>query len=197
MISRLSILWKLTIAVGLAVFSYFVWPTPYRYDHVKFGNMYTLVRTNRLTGNSDTLYGSKWLRVRAAEGPVEDMTSAQIGKLKGEASIDGQGRLKVSLYNGTSFKLTEITVEVTICQGKDSGVVLDRLFRMTPDLGGGGPFEMANFEADSGYQPDFNDPGLATVLTNPTFQHNGPPGFDLGLGPDRWQIKSAKGIRIR
>lgn len=112
-----------------------------------------MVRTNRLTGDSEVLAMGKWVRVRA-EGPVEDMTSAQIGKLKGEASIDGQGQLRVSLYNGTSFELKEITVEVTLRQGRDGKILLDRLYRVTPNLDGGGPFEMASFETDAGFSQD-------------------------------------------
>lgn len=69
--------------------------------------------------------------------------------MKGEAIVDGQGQLKVSLYNGTSFKLKEITVEVTIHHGRDGKVSLDGRYRMTPDAGGR-PFEMADFEADTG-----------------------------------------------
>lgn len=115
-ISRISLLWKLAAVAGLLAFSYLVWPTPYRYDHVRFGSASTVARTSRLTGNSEVLDGNKWVKVRAAEGPEENLGSADLKKLTGTAQIGDDGKFRATLYNGSEFKLKEVTVEVAIRQ---------------------------------------------------------------------------------
>jgi hypothetical protein len=46
------------LVVGL--FGWFVWPTRYRYDHLKFGQMNLPVRIDRFSGRAEALYPSGW-----------------------------------------------------------------------------------------------------------------------------------------
>lgn len=55
---RVAAIIALTVVVSLALF---VWPTLYRYDYSTRG---TLVRTNRLTDQSDVLMNRGWVRLR-------------------------------------------------------------------------------------------------------------------------------------
>jgi hypothetical protein len=169
-ISRISLLWKIAAAAGLLAFFYLVWPTPYRYDHIRVRSDSTVVRINRLTGDSEMLALNKWVRIHAAEGPEENLVPADLKKLTGGAYINDQGHFGLTLYNGSEFNLKDITVEITI-RGKSGEAVLSRLYRMTPDLAGGGPLEMASFDTDL------------------------VPPWDSGNNWD-WHIVSAKGIRV-
>jgi hypothetical protein len=217
-IFRLSMVWKMSALAGLLAFSYLVWPTPYRYDHIRFGSASTVARTSRLAGNSEVLDGNKWLKVRAAEGPEEDLGSADLKKLTGNAQLGYDGQLRATLYNGSEFKLKEVTVEVAIREKggegapaaqpepppksseeepqttlekveslpwvpreetvsgrlyneKNGKMALDRLYRMTPTLGGGDSLVVSSFGADLGVS------------------------LDSGNGWE-WRIVSAKGIRV-
>ena len=51
----------ITVLIGAAgIFGYYVWPTPYRYDHTFEGG---LTRINRFTGQTDILRPHGWRRV--------------------------------------------------------------------------------------------------------------------------------------
>ena len=47
-------LWKrIAIIAGAVLFAYFIWPTPYFYEHCAGG---TIVRINRVTGRAKVVY---------------------------------------------------------------------------------------------------------------------------------------------
>jgi hypothetical protein len=50
---------KLLFALLVAAFAYFVWPTPWRYDHTRDG---TLVRIHRVTGKTERFLITRWGR---------------------------------------------------------------------------------------------------------------------------------------
>jgi hypothetical protein len=54
----------LALLVGVGVFGWFVWPTPYRYEHAQLiANTHVLVRVDRLSGEVDALYPYGWQRL--------------------------------------------------------------------------------------------------------------------------------------
>jgi len=55
----------------LMLFAAFVWPTMYRYD--KFPSK--LVRTNRITGGSEMLWGDGWFKMEPRRSIVEEALS--------------------------------------------------------------------------------------------------------------------------
>jgi len=51
------VIW-ITMGVLIILFGLFVWPTIYRYDHIKYTAGEVLIRTNRLTGEVERLYNT-------------------------------------------------------------------------------------------------------------------------------------------
>jgi hypothetical protein len=50
-LARAASHWKMALVVlAVTVFAAFVWPTPYRYDHLQAGVWPLLIRVNRFTG---------------------------------------------------------------------------------------------------------------------------------------------------
>lgn len=121
--------------------AFFVWPTRYRYDHLKIGQNSFPVKIDRITGNTKVLYPTGWV---AKEIGNEELPTNQISQLKVEgALLDGRpprtesnlikqyeeeqkqrnsdvspvgaiehSLLEVEIYNGTQEEISEVTVEV-------------------------------------------------------------------------------------
>jgi hypothetical protein len=53
------------LILTLIGYGFLVWPTPYRFDHLKQGNSDVPVRTNRFTGQSDALSSGGWIPLGA------------------------------------------------------------------------------------------------------------------------------------
>lgn len=106
---------NLTIVLLLAaiIFAVFVWPTRYRYDHLKMGDSNYPVRTDRLTGKTEVLAQNGWQELISESESEEEIPAEEVAKLTGQASID-HSVMKVALYNGSDWKVTEITVLVTV-----------------------------------------------------------------------------------
>lgn len=115
---------KWWLGIAAVVVAWFVWPTPYRYEHDSQG----LVRVNRLTGETYRLVGNTWL-------PVE---TQGVGRASGGSTArkvallpEEQAR-KVELTNPTLF---EGTFEADVYNGSDWGVtgLAVRLVAKSPD----------------------------------------------------------------
>lgn len=50
--------WKISIAAAVVVLGFFIWPTPYRYDH-EYGQV---VRINRFTGTVESYSNTHWTK---------------------------------------------------------------------------------------------------------------------------------------
>jgi len=52
---------KVLLGLVLAAFAYWVWPTPWRYDHLGYeGGHRVPVRTHRVTGHEQVLWHRGW-----------------------------------------------------------------------------------------------------------------------------------------
>ena len=51
---------KVLFALLVVAFAYWVWPTPWRYDHTQVGRLHLPVRTHRITGRAEMLSGTTW-----------------------------------------------------------------------------------------------------------------------------------------
>lgn len=100
------------VAVGIA-FGFFIWPTPYRYDHmIRGGNSYP-VRTNRLTGAADFLEWHGWLHLSAPTPPSPPASkaaqSAKSAFLPGGVGpfscIPGVSYYEVELSDGSKYRI--------------------------------------------------------------------------------------------
>jgi hypothetical protein len=156
------------ILVGLGVF---VWPTRYRYDHVKMGENDFPLRTDRLSGRSEMLtpqYGWHTLG-RPAETQnlpvIQELPTERLAKLEGQASVDDVGWIEVHVYNGSDWTVSEITVLVTVLDAQNNQI-LSRPYRLA-----GGP---STPQSDTRFRDSL--------------------GFTLAKGQAwTWSITSAKG----
>ena len=134
------------ILIGVAVF---VWPTRYRYDHMGIvGNNFP-IRTDRLSGKTEWADPRGWHAIgNMAEDqkPYAELPTKQVARLlAGQACIqcptptawDEYGTpvsftdigLEVSVYNGSKWKVSEITVLVTVLDAQKNRV-LSRPYRL-------------------------------------------------------------------
>jgi hypothetical protein len=127
-------LWALVI-ICIGFFGLFIWPTPYRYDHIDYGSGTSYpVRQNRLTGSSKVLFPNGWRTVSQ-----EELGAADLGKLDTHAELSGAGshggwsQVRLDIYNGSDFTIKEITIEVLVGDANKKEII-DRRYR--PIIGG-------------------------------------------------------------
>ena len=135
--------------VTLAALGYFVWPTPYRYDHTKIGDNDLLVRMNRLSGKTEVLLARGWI-VKEDETTSEDLPADRVAKLTGQASMTSYGWIEFEAYNGSDFKVSEITLLVTVFDAQKNQI-LSRPYRLTPEYYDLTPQSNEKFHASSGF----------------------------------------------
>ena len=88
--------------IALVAFGLFVWPTPYRYDHIHYEASTLVVLINRITGGAKELGRYGWRQIGglatrlAVVGrrriAVAHWCAARLGRAAGEASCIGGGR---------------------------------------------------------------------------------------------------------
>lgn len=99
----------------------FIWPGRYRYDALKLGDNSYPVRTNRFTSKSEIFTGTEW-RANPAESSEQPkaesrpLSAEEIGKISGTAEAP-MGTMYLNLYNGSTKRITSMTVSVT---GRDA-----------------------------------------------------------------------------
>ena len=59
-------------AVFMSLFMFFVWPTPYRYDHLRTSGHSLPVRINRFTGRAEWLNMRGWQPMQPMERKARD-----------------------------------------------------------------------------------------------------------------------------
>lgn len=117
------------LAVGILLFLFAVWPTPYRYDHenIRAGEVSrtTLVRVNRLTGTTEILGEHGWSRPSSSP---QVLPPDELAKVSGTASFDSlSGNLAGNIYNGTHWTVTSLTFRV-VARRTDGTLEWDRQF---------------------------------------------------------------------
>jgi hypothetical protein len=147
---RIILLILLAIS-ALAVFL-FVWPTQYRYDHIKHSDHTYPVRINRITGTTEMLIpGREWIHQGGpapAEKPKIALDQREIEKLEGTLSVTSYGWIEAEIYNGTDKELDSVTVLVVVYDNGEKEV-LRRTLRLTST--GGGALSSSEFIADCGF----------------------------------------------
>jgi len=124
--------WALfVICVGL--FGLFIWPTPYRYDHIDYGSGTSYpVRQNRLTGSTKVLFPNGWQTVSQEELAVTDLGKLDVhAQLYGLISTGGWNEIKLDVYNGSGLTIREITIEVSATDQNKQLIITGRLYRST------------------------------------------------------------------
>jgi hypothetical protein len=124
-------------------------------------------------------------------GPMQqDLPESELGKLDGPAVISGD-TLQLSIYNGTSFQVDEITVGLTIVRRENRAEASFGAARLVPASASEGPVPMLK-KSDSTLL--YHLKGSAAPGSTTAFQH--PLGLNLSPGQEwHWAILQARGVQ--
>lgn len=108
----------------------------YTFDRVSERGQTVLVRVNRITGSA-TFY-----RAADAEQPARQpvkpasssLTSEDLGKLDGRARPGADGRFSGHLYNGTTWKVTSITIGIELKDASKKKTLWDHSYRVSVSI---------------------------------------------------------------
>jgi hypothetical protein len=146
--------------LGIAVFvvlAVFVWPTRYKYDHMKLGEDDLPVRIDRLTGKTEILFPQGWHAAseKTAENQIpaeQELPAEEVAKPTGQAQITSYGWVEIEVYNGSNWKLSEITMLVTVLDSRKAQI-LSRPYRLLPEAyGNPTPESNTKFHASLGLE---------------------------------------------
>lgn len=147
-----KLLVALITAIAASVIIIFVWPTPYRYDHVKLSSGTFPVRISRMTGAIEMFSPkSGWVRQGGTAGSSKTQTALpqeELSKLDGSLVITNYGWIHAEIYNGTEKDIGSITVDIAIYDEQKTEI-LRRTYRLIST--GGGPLSSSEFIADCGF----------------------------------------------
>lgn len=135
MTKRNSIIIGTIVLLTILAFSTFVWPTIYRYDHMNLNGTVLPVRINRISGKTEILYPSGWASVDTPQKEEQRQDTRvslpvdELNKLGGNANfyID---KLSCSIYNGSSYRIDEIVIHISVTDVGSSVPEIDRDYRM-------------------------------------------------------------------
>jgi hypothetical protein len=116
-----------------------------------------------------------------------DLPQADVRKLRGVAAWAGE-TLRLTVYNGTGWRVTEIEVRIGRFQDDDFVEDPQPLLLVPP----GGRVDAAVADLLSRVAPDRKKPGLNPADTGPFEGQAGPPPENF-----RWEIVSARGYAPR
>jgi hypothetical protein len=132
----LVLLLLLQPAAGL--FAWFIWPTGYRYGHMNVrGNIFP-VRIERWSGRAEVMYPSGWKAVDGEEKATSNVRALPFGEVArlettGEWSY---GHVRISVYNGSTFHVTQVTVELVVWEKANEREVLRRRYAVDSSYSG-------------------------------------------------------------
>lgn len=124
--------WVASFLLALSLAAIFIWPTRYRYDHVLTPGYSGPIRTDRLTGRVQQFQpGVGWVTAHPAQtagpslAPQQNLPKSALDKvvLQECRSKEGSGTLVCELYDGSTWNIKEVIVEVTV--QKDAGPVAE------------------------------------------------------------------------
>jgi hypothetical protein len=118
---------------------------------------------------------------------VTELPSAELRKLRGVAAWAGE-TLRITAYNGTAWRVTEISVRIGRFQSDDFAED-PRPLRLVPP---GDPLDERVADLLGRVAPDRKKPGLNPADTGPFESKAGPPPENF-----RWEIESARGYPPR
>jgi hypothetical protein len=148
--SLLPTLLALAAITGLACY---VWPTRYRYDHLKIGPNEYPIRTDRLSGETEIFYPTGWIkREPHLSQPDVELPPWEVAALQttGQMEFDS---VKVQVYNGSKSQVSEISVSISIFDAKHNPVISNRVYRLTPSYSSSdlSPQSSGEFTARTGF----------------------------------------------
>ena len=151
--------------VFLSVFGYAVWPTPYRYEHVRWNEDVLSARINRFTDTAEVLEPSGWRTLGRSKSsdleaigggkssvPVAKgaLSNEELSQLSGTLSFSSNGWMSAQIYNGTSRTVTYIVVELSVLNA-DGTLLFKRQYRLV--TANGRSLSASDYGVDSGFTP--------------------------------------------
>ena len=135
------------------VFCLLVWPTRYRYNHIKIEANDFPIRIDRFTGKTEIFRLSGWRDPDEQNRPkpeLEIIQAQDLSKLDGRGEVTSNGDFNLNLYNGSNRTIAEITVLVTVNDSK--GIqVLSRQYRLQPKYSNAEPLSSNLFQTQLGF----------------------------------------------
>lgn len=131
----LVLVFLLLPAAGL--FAWFIWPTGYRYDHMNVRGSIFPVRIERWSGRAEVMYPSGWKAVDSKEkatSNVRDLPFAEVARL--ETTGEWSFLVCISLYNRSTFHVTQVTVELVVWEKANEREVLRRRYAVDSSYSG-------------------------------------------------------------
>jgi hypothetical protein len=98
------------LLMAIYAYRYYVSSTRYYMIQTKEGEVYEI---DRRTGDTWVIRGSKKTKVED-ESTVPVLPDAEMEKIEGELKLNDAGSLIGKLYNGTDWKLNQVTLTVTL-----------------------------------------------------------------------------------
>jgi hypothetical protein len=145
--------WWIGSVIGAAAiisFALFVWPTPYRYDHIRSDGISYPVRTHRITGRTERFTLDGWGVVEPTSiAPTRGKTlpSTVVEKLDGSLELSPSGWLKAEVYNASPWTVHHINVYVTLHDSAHNVIFRDREYVLSRTDGTGAPHTSSSFGA--------------------------------------------------
>lgn len=110
-------LWSALLAVLAAAFVVTVWPTAYRYDKVQIGQRTLPMRVNRLTGDTEVFFGTRWVREKPSAQSVAliSLPKDQVSLIELDAHLNRfLETVSGKIYNGSDYVVREVIVHLSV-----------------------------------------------------------------------------------
>ena len=152
--TKKTIIITLASLLALLFISWFIWPTPYQYSEMKLSNNVYPVRINRITGSTEMLLPSGWIRLGSGKEP-NVKTSGPIPNAD-LSKLDASGRISSSsfiadIYNGTDWVITNLEIQLTV-KNRDGSTRFYRRYKIwcTKADNRGEPLTSSTYSCDLG-----------------------------------------------
>jgi hypothetical protein len=145
-------------AILITCLAFYVWPTRYRYDHLKLGANDYPIRTDRLSGNTEIFFPYGWVkREPSVSHPEVELNPPDLFALQVTGSMEFDS-VKIQVYNGSKFTISEISVSISTFDGTHNPLISNRVYRLTPSYPSTSlsPESSGEFTARTGF--DFRSP---------------------------------------
>ncbi len=112
------------------------------------------VRIDRFTGQAEGLTGSGWHSLRNSEptdSNDETLPPSELAHLDGRCSIDSLDWINCDLYNGSTWKLSRVTVAIAVHDPKGSEILSRNYDLVMRPYESGSPTENTQFHASLGF----------------------------------------------
>ncbi len=134
-------MWASSGLLALLLVGIFVWPTRYRYDRISSASYAGVIRTDRLSGKSQQFEpGTGWVSLQSAQHDrhvpslEQDLPKEELAKVELQKCGGKDVTLVCELYNGSTWNISRIVVEVAFLKGSANEAKTRRVYAMRAAL---------------------------------------------------------------